>query len=126
MSSDPIADMLTIIRNGGAAKKKMVKAPLSQVKLEILAVLKENQFVEDFKVEGRDIEINLKYFGKRFAIENIKRTSKPGVRIYSKSKRLDKVLSGHGIKIVSTPKGVMNDNQARAKRLGGEVICEIY
>ncbi|KKP69680.1 30S ribosomal protein S8 [candidate division CPR3 bacterium GWF2_35_18] len=126
MISDPIADMLTTIRNGGAAKNKIVETPTSKIKLEILKVLKDSLYITDYKLEDRVIKIFLKYYDKDFVIQRIKRISKPGVRIYRKSKGIKKTLGGHGMQIVSTPKGLMTDNQARKEKMGGEVLCEIW
>lgn len=126
MSSDPIAAMLTTIRNGGAAKKKIVETPRSGIKLEILKIFKDNFFIEDFTKTERSIKIYLKYIGKEPAIIHIRRISKPGVRIYKQSKQFRPILSGHGMAIISTPKGLMTDIEAKEKRLGGEVICEVW
>lgn len=126
MSSDPIADMLTIIRNGGAARKKVVECPNSKVKLEILKILKDEGFIIDYQSVDRIIKIELKYFDNKFAIVGIKRISKPGVRIYNKSKNLKRILSGYGVTIVTNSKGVMTDEKARAKKLGGEVLCQVW
>jgi len=126
MSSDPIADMLTIIRNGGAVKKQEVNVPLSKVKLEILEILKRNKFIKDYKINDRVIEVSLKYYNGKFAIMYIQRISKPGVRRYSRAKNVPKSLSGYGITIVSTSYGLMTDKEARQKNLGGEVLCQVW
>ncbi len=123
---DPIADMLTRIRNALAVKKAYVEIPLSRIKWEIALILKEEGFIEEAHKDERVITITLKYEGKEPAITSLKRVSKPGCRIYAKAKELPVVLDNLGIAIVSTPQGVMTNKQARKKRVGGEVLCEIY
>ncbi|WP_303784369.1 30S ribosomal protein S8 [Azovibrio restrictus] len=126
--SDPIADMLTRIRNAQMAEKAAVVMPSSKLKAAIAAVLKEEGYVEDFAVktvEGNKatLEIALKYYAGRPVIERIERVSKPGLRIYKGSADIPRVMNGLGIAIVSTPKGVMTDRKARASKVGGEVLC---
>lgn len=127
--SDPIADMLTRIRNGQAAGKKSVKIPSSKLKLSIAKVLKEEGYISDYKVEaiGNHLEmtVDLKYFNGVPVIESVNRVSRPGLRIYKSKDELPKVLGGLGIAIVSTSNGVMTDRAARAIGHGGEVICTV-
>ncbi len=134
MMSDPIADMLTRIRNALLAGKATVEVPASKIKVEIARILKEEGFVEDFTVGDETpfalITIKLKYYGARRerkpVITNIQRVSKPGRRVYRGRTDLPRVLSGIGIAIVTTPKGVMTAQQARRERIGGEVLCYVW
>ncbi|MEY3201338.1 MAG: hypothetical protein RIR70_888 [Pseudomonadota bacterium] len=125
--SDPIADMLTRIRNAQAAEKSRVVMPSSKLKVAIASVLKEEGYVEDFavrEVDGKSsLDIALKYYAGRPVIEQIERVSRPGLRIYKGSQDLPRVMNGLGVAIVSTPKGVMTDRKARATNVGGEVLC---
>ncbi len=127
--TDPIADMLTRIRNGQAAGKKTVKIPSSKLKLAIAKVLKDEGYITDFKTETNkshvEMTVELKYYNGTPVIENIKRISRPGLRIYRSKDELPKVLGGLGIAIVSTSNGVMTDRAARAIGHGGEVICTV-
>lgn len=124
---DPIADMLTRIRNAQAVGEKQVKMPASKFKAAILAVLKDEGYIESFEVINVDgkknISVALKYYSDRPVIEKITRVSKPGLRIYKNSKNLPTVRAGMGIAIVSTPKGLMTERAARDQKLGGEVVC---
>jgi small subunit ribosomal protein S8 len=134
MVSDPIADMLTRIRNALMARKASVLVPLSKIKLDIARILKEEGFVEDYTVVEEkpfsQISITLKYYGARRervpVITSIQRVSKPGRRVYRACTDLPRVLSGTGIAIVTTPKGVMTAQQARRERVGGEVLCYVW
>jgi small subunit ribosomal protein S8 len=125
--SDPIADMLTRIRNAQAAERAYVAMPSSKLKTAIANVLKDEGYIEDFKVteEGPKItlEIGLKYYAGRPVIEKIERVSRPGLRIYKASRDIPHVMNGLGIAIVSTSQGVMTDRKARASGVGGEVLC---
>jgi len=125
--SDPIADMLTRIRNAQLAEKASVSMPSSKVKVAIAAVLKDEGYVDEFAVrqEGAKatLNINLKYYAGRPVIERIERVSKPGLRIYKGSNDIPRVMNGLGVAIISTPKGVMTDRKARASNVGGEVLC---
>jgi small subunit ribosomal protein S8 len=125
--SDPIADMLTRIRNAQASEKVTVAMPASKLKAAIAKVLKDEGYIEDFKTspEGAkpQLEIALKYYAGRPVIEKIERVSRPGLRIYKGTKDIPQVMNGLGIAIVSTSKGVMTDRKARATGLGGEVLC---
>lgn len=127
--SDPIADMLTRIRNGQSAGKKAVKIPSSKLKCAIAKVLKEEGYITDFKIETiknhSEMTVELKYFNGTPVIESINRVSRPGLRIYKSKDELPKVLGGLGIAIVSTSNGVMTDRAARAIGHGGEVICTV-
>lgn len=126
--TDPVADMLTRIRNAQASNKKRVVMPASKLKLSIANVLKEEGYIADFStVEGegnkRDLSIELKYFEGRPVIEQIDRVSKPGLRVYKSKDELPEVLGGLGIAIVSTSSGVMTDRAARKAGKGGEILC---
>ena len=127
--SDPIADMLTRIRNAQLAEKVSVAMPSSQLKVAIAKVLKDEGYVEDFRVAGEpakpQLEIALKYYAGRPVIEKIERVSTPGLRIYRGKEDLPKVMNGLGVAIVSTSKGVMTDRKARASGIGGEVLCVV-
>jgi len=125
--SDPIADMLTRIRNAQAAERTFVVMPSSKLKVAIANVLRDEGYVDDFKVtqDGPKtmLEIGLKYYAGRPVIEKIERVSRPGLRIYKGSKDIPAVMNGLGIAIVSTSRGVMTDRKARASGVGGEVLC---
>jgi len=125
--SDPIADMLTRIRNAQLAEKLSVAMPSSRVKASIAQVLKDEGYIEDFKVSdeaGKTVlEIALKYYAGEPVIEKIERVSRPGLRIYKGRDDIPKIMNGLGIAIVSTSKGVMTDRKARATGIGGEVLC---
>lgn len=125
---DPIADMLTRIRNGQAANKVAITMPSSKLKVAIANVLAEEGYVESVKVlEGTkpELEITLKYFQNKPVVESIQRVSRPGLRIYKRKDELPKVMGGLGIAVVSTSKGVMTDRAARQAGLGGEIICYV-
>ena len=125
--SDPIADMLTRIRNAQLAEKLSVAMPSSRVKASIAQVLKDEGYIEEFKVRDDDgkptLEIALKYYAGEPVIEKIERVSRPGLRIYKGRDEIPKIMNGLGIAIVSTSKGVMTDRKARATGIGGEVLC---
>ena len=125
--SDPIADMLTRIRNAQMVEHAVVTMPSSKVKLAIAKVLKDEGYIEGFKVSGEEVkpmlEIALKYYAGRPVIEKIERVSKPGLRIYKSKDDIPRVMNGLGIAIVSTSQGVMTDRKARATGVGGEVLC---
>ena len=127
--SDPIADMLTRIRNAQLAQKAVASMPSSKLKVAIAAVLKDEGYIDDFAVrqaEGKaTLEVALKYYAGRPVIERIERISKPGLRIYKGCDDIPKVMNGLGVAIVSTPKGVMTDRKARATGIGGEVIAYV-
>lgn len=125
--TDPIADMLTRIRNGQKARKASVAMPASNAKEAVARVLKDEGYITDYSVEGdgalKSLSIELKYFEGAPVIESIQRASRPGLRIYRSNDELPKVLGGLGVAIVSTSAGVMSDRQAREKGIGGEVLC---
>lgn len=127
--SDPIADMLTRIRNAQAAKKPVVDMPNSKVKVGIAKVLKDEGFITDFSVDENDgkpkLEVKLKYFDGRGVIDSVKRASRPGLRLYRRKDELPRVLDGLGIVIVSTSRGIMTDVAARAIGHGGEILCYV-
>jgi len=126
---DTLADMLTRIRNGHMAEKQAVSMPSSKAKVNVAKVLKEEGYITDFAVEGGVkpvLSIELKYFEGKPVIEEIKRVSRPGLRIYKNASELPKVAGGLGIAIISTSKGVMADRAARAAGIGGEVICTVF
>lgn len=128
--TDPIADMLTRIRNASAVKKAEVLMPFSKVKFNIAKVLEKENYinkVEKIKDNNFDIiKINLKYNKKEPSIRYLKRISTPGQRIYINSKEIPIVLNGYGLGIISTSKGILTDKEARSKKMGGEYICEIW
>ena len=125
--TDPIADMLTRIRNANAMKYKEVSMPVSKVKMEIAKILKEEGFIEDLKLEEKTLTLNLKYNAKKErVITGLKRISKPGLRVYAKNDELPRVLNGFGIAIISTSHGIMSDKEARKQNLGGELMAYIW
>jgi small subunit ribosomal protein S8 len=125
--SDPVADMLTRIRNAQLSEKQSVAMPSSKLKVAIAKVLKDEGYVEDFAVRGEPgrsmLEISLKYYAGKPVIEKIERVSRPGLRIYRPSGDIPRVMNGLGVAIVSTSKGVMTDRKARGLGVGGEVLC---
>ena len=129
--SDPIADMLTRIRNANTMRYKEVEVPTSKMKLEIAKVLKDEGFILDYKVVKQDVQdmilISLKYGDKKErVITGLKRISKPGLRVYAKNEDIPRVLNGLGIAIISTSKGLVTDKTARRESLGGEVLAYIW
>jgi small subunit ribosomal protein S8 len=127
--SDPIADMLTRIRNAQSVEKPVVSMPSSKLKVAIAQVLKDEGYIDSFeiKTEGfkSELEISLKYYAGRPVIERIERVSRPGLRIYRGRDAIPTVMNGLGVAIVTTPKGVMTDRKARATGVGGEVLCYV-
>jgi small subunit ribosomal protein S8 len=125
--TDPIADMLTRIRNGQKARKVSVAMPLSSAKVAVAKVLKDEGYVTNYDTSGEGADakltVDLKYFEGEPVIERVQRVSKPGLRIYRGKEELPRVLGGLGIAIVSTSAGVMSDKQAREQGIGGEVLC---
>ena len=125
--SDPIADLLTRIRNAQMVAKQTVSVPSSKVKVAIAQVLKDEGYIDGFEVKSEggksELQIALKYYAGRPVIERLERVSRPGLRIYKGSEDLPRVMNGLGVAIVSTPRGLMTDRSARANRVGGEVIC---
>ena len=130
MVTDPIADMLTRIRNANKMRYKEVEVPASKMKNEIARILKAEGFIVDYKVKKNNIQdilvLSLKYVDKERVITGLKRISKPGLRVYVKAEEVPSVLNGLGIAIISTSKGVMTDKEARANSLGGEVLAYIW
>ncbi len=128
--TDTIADMLTRIRNANAMRYEEVSVPASKLKEEIARILKEEGFIKDYKIEKdknqSNIILTLKYVNKERVITELKRISKPGLRVYAKSEEIPKVLNGLGIAIISTSKGIMTDKEARKQHLGGEVLAYIW
>ena len=129
--TDTIADMLTRIRNANQMRYEEVKVPASNIKKEMARILKEEGFINDYKVENDDaqgtIVMNLKYSNKKErVITGLKRISKPGLRVYVKSDEIPQVLNGLGIAIISTSKGIMTDKEARKQNIGGEVLAYIW
>jgi len=128
--SDPIGDMIARIKNSQARKHKSVKLPSSKFKIKIAEVLKDEGFIIDFKTVDENnkiyLDIVLKYSYGNPVINSIERVSKPGRRIFSSAESLPKINNGLGIAIVSTPKGVMTDVNARKNKLGGEIICKVF
>lgn len=129
--SDPIADMLTRIRNASAVKKPEVKIPFSKVKFKIAEILQREGYIGNLSTEEvrkgiNQLVVKLKYNNKKPVITNIKRISKPGQRIYAGKDELPRVLNNLGLAVISTSKGLMTNKEARRQGLGGEVICEIY
>jgi small subunit ribosomal protein S8 len=131
MLTDPIGDMLTRIRNAIMAKKKeVVVEPASKLKMAILDVLKREGYIEGYKIEGEGVKkkiiVYLKYYQGKPVIQVIERVSKPGRRIYVGVDEIPKVYNGLGIAILSTPKGVLSDREAKKLRVGGELICKVF
>ena len=128
--SDPIGDMITRIKNSQTRNHKKVQLPASKFKVKIAEVLKNEGYIVDYKVLTEDkistLEINLKYNSGSPVISSIERVSKPGRRIFSSAESLPKINNGLGIAIVSTPKGVMTDIDARKQKIGGEIICKVF
>ena len=127
--SDPIADMLTRIRNAQSVEKPVVSMPSSKLKVAIAQVLKDEGYIDGFAVKAEgvkaELEISLKYYAGRPVIERIERVSRPGLRIYRGRDAIPTVMNGLGVAIVTTPKGVMTDRKARATGVGGEVLCYV-
>jgi small subunit ribosomal protein S8 len=127
--SDPIADMLTRIRNAQSVEKAVVAMPTSKLKVAIAQVLKDEGYIDGFAVRSNDgkneLEIALKYYAGRPVIERIERVSRPGLRIYKGRDAIPQVMNGLGVAIVTTPKGVMTDRKARQTGVGGEVLCYV-
>lgn len=130
--TDPVADMITRIKNAYLARKKSLEVPYSGFKEKIAKILVKEGYLEKVTIESpksktkKTLKLDLKYKGKKGAITQIKRLSKPGLRVYAKVKKIPKVLGGQGISIISTPKGLMTDKEAREKKLGGEVLLKVY
>ena len=131
--SDPLGDMLTRIRNGQSARKNVVSSPASKLRSNVLEVLKREGYIRGFTTSpvekganAENLAIELKYYEGEPVIRQIKRVSKPGRRVYAKIADLPRVYNGLGIAILSTPRGVMSDNEARVANVGGEVLCTVF
>jgi len=129
--TDPLGDMLTRIRNGHTAKKATVESPMSKLRAAVLEVLKKEGFIRGFTIKKNDdkkdvLIIELKYFEGKPAIKEIKRASRPGLRLYSSMKEMPLNYGGLGISIVSTSKGLMSDHEARNANIGGEILCSVF
>jgi len=129
--TDPIADMLTRIRNGVHAKHDAVSMPASKVKVAIATVLKDEGFIRDFKIDAegtrRVLKLDLSYTGRKDSVlTGIKRVSKPGLRVYVQKREIPRVFGGLGIAILSTPEGVMTGQRARQSGVGGEILCYVW
>jgi len=128
---DPIGDMFTRIRNGQMRLLNTIDVPASNFRLQILEVLKSEGFISNFFIEKKEnnkknLKVDLKYYEGVPVIKEIKRVSKPGRRVYSRATSIPKFQNGLGVSILSTPKGVMTDNEARKNNLGGEIICKVF
>ena len=127
--SDPIADMLTRIRNAQTVEKSSVVMPSSKLKVAIAQVLKDEGYIDGFAVRGEaakpELELSLKYYAGRPVIERLERVSRPGLRVYKGRHSIPSVMNGLGVAIVTTPKGVMTDRKARQAGIGGEVLCYV-
>ena len=129
--TDPLGDMLTRIRNGGMAHKSFVTAPASNLRANVLEVLKREGYIRNFETVElragvREFKIELKYYVNKPVIKQIERVSTPGRRVYSKVKDLPRFYNGLGIYVLSTPSGVMSDHEARQANIGGEVLCKVF
>lgn len=128
--TDPIADMLTRIRNATIARDKVVEIPSSKIKIELAKILKEEGYIQDCEFVENALQgivrVYLKYNGKENVISGLKRISKPGLRVYAQKEEIPKVLGGLGIAVLSTSKGIMTDHKARTEGIGGEVICYVW
>ncbi len=131
--TDPIADMLTRLRNGAVATQDTVRMPSSKLKESLAAILRQEGYIADFKVSddgtrpGRVLEITMKYTPDRApTISGLRRVSKPGLRVYTKADRLPRVLGGLGVAVLSTSQGLMTDREARKQKVGGEVLCYVW
>lgn len=127
--TDPIADMLTRIRNAQQIRKAEVDVPYSKLKLKLLEILSAESYISGFEKVGDNhplLRVKLKYEGKESAIRSIKRESKPGHRVYCKAGEMPRILNDYGIAVVSTSKGLMTNKEARKQGIGGEIICSIY
>jgi small subunit ribosomal protein S8 len=128
--TDPIADMLTRIRNATVARDKVVEIPSSKIKIELARILKEEGYIQDCEFVDNGLQgivrVYLKYNGKENVISGLKRISKPGLRVYAQKEEIPKVLGGLGIAVLSTSKGIMTDRKARSEGIGGEVICYVW
>lgn len=123
---DKVGDLLIRLKNGYLAKKMEVEAPFSKLSVAIIELLTQEGFVKSFEINQRLIKITLKYEDKKAALSDVKRVSKPGRRVYCGSKAMPRVLNGLGVAVISTPKGIMTDRQARKESLGGEIMAFVW
>ncbi len=128
--TDPIADMITRLKNACMAERKDLVLPHSRVKEDIVKILKENQYIEDYqlieKKPQNDIKIVLRYVNKLSVITDVKRVSKPGRRVYVKASDIPQTLNGYGLTILSSNRGIIDDKKARKEKVGGEILCQIW
>ncbi len=128
--TDPVADFLTRVRNAVKAKKVTVDIPISNLKLGVAKILEEQKYIDGFEVVENDgksiLRLKLRYIAGRNAITGLKKISKPGLRVYSEAKSIEKILNGLGIAVISTSKGLKTDKQARTENVGGEIICHVW
>ena len=128
--TDPIADMLTVIRNGIIVRREKVDTPHSKVKVSILEILRQSNFIDNYEVTAdgnkKRVQIGLLYDRDKSAIEGLRRVSKPGLRVYMNNKELSKFFGSRGISVISTPEGVMTSQQAWKKGIGGELLCHVW
>ena len=128
--TDPIADLLTRIRNANMVNHAQVEIPSSKLKVELVKILKEEGYIQDYEIKEKDgfkvIVVELKYISNKPVIRGLQRVSTPGLRSYSKAKNLPRVFGGMGVAIVSTSKGLMTDKLARKENIGGEVLCYVW
>ncbi len=128
--TDPIADMLTVIRNGIMVRREKVDTPHSKVKVSILEILRQSNFIDNYEVTAdgnkKRVQIGLLYDRDKSAIEGLRRVSKPGLRVYMNNKELSKFFGSRGISVISTPEGVMTSQQAWKKGIGGELLCHVW
>ena len=124
--TDPIADMLSRVRNANHAQHDTVSMPTSKIKVNIAEILKNEGYIAAYSVEGRELTLELKYNNRERALSGLRRVSKPGLRVYTKSTNLPKVLGGLGVAIISTSQGLLTDRQAQEKGVGGEVLAYVW
>ena len=128
--TDPIADMLTVIRNGILVRREKVDTPHSKLKVSILEILRRSNFIDNYEVSvdgnKKRLQIGLLYDSDKPAIEGLRRVSKPGLRVYMNNKELSKIFGSRGISVISTPEGVMTSQQAWKKGIGGELLCHVW
>ena len=124
--TDPIADMLSRVRNANDARHDTVAMPTSKIKANIAEILKQEGYISDYQVDGRELSLGLKYNNRERSLSGLRRGSKPGLRVYAKSTELPEVLGGLGVAIISTSHGLMTDRQAKEKGVGGEVLAYVW
>ena len=124
--TDPIADMLSRVRNANDARHDTVAMPTSKIKANIAEILKQEGYISDYQVDGRELSLGLKYNNRERSLSGLRRVSTPGLRVYAKSTELPEVLGGLGVAIISTSHGLMTDRQAKEKGVGGEVLAYVW